>query len=96
MKRPEKITFDEMRSAGVRGVIVYCADYTCSHSVTLNADRWGDDVRLSDIEDQFVCQACGTRGADVRPDYNWEKETRRAKTDASPQPGRIKEGPISP
>ena len=30
-----------------------------------------DDVRLSDIEPQFVCTACGKRGADVRPDFNW-------------------------
>ena len=32
-----------------------------------------DDLRLSDIEDQFVCKACGKRGADVRPDFNWNK-----------------------
>jgi hypothetical protein len=74
MKRPEKITFGEMRSAGVRGVIVYCADYNCSHSVRLNADRWSDGVRLSDIEPRFTCQACGQKGADVRPNFNWEKE----------------------
>ena len=74
MKRPEKITFGEMRSAGVRGLIVYCADYNCSHSVRLDADRWTDEMRLSDIECQFVCQACGTRGADVRPDFNWDRK----------------------
>jgi hypothetical protein len=39
-----------MRGAGVRGVLVYCADYRCSHNVALSADRWPDDVRLSDIE----------------------------------------------
>jgi len=54
MKRPEKITFGEMRAGGVRGVIVYCADYTCSHSVTLNADRWPDEVRLSDRAALYV------------------------------------------
>jgi hypothetical protein len=32
-----------------------------------------DEVRLSDIEPQFVCNACGRRGADVRPDFNWAK-----------------------
>jgi len=26
--RPQKITFSEMREMGVRGIIVYCADYT--------------------------------------------------------------------
>lgn len=76
MKRPEKITFGEMRLIGVRGLIVYCSDYTCSHSVHLNADRWSDDLRLSDIESRFTCQSCGIRGADVGPDFNWEKEQR--------------------
>jgi hypothetical protein len=67
--RPQKITFGEMREMGVRGVLVYCADYTCSHSVTMDAGAWPDDLRLSDIEDRFVCQRCGRRGADVRPDF---------------------------
>ena len=31
-------------------------------------DRWPDDIRLSDIEDRFICTACGKRGADVRGD----------------------------
>jgi len=30
-------------------------------------------MRRSDIEDRFVCRACGKRGADVRPDFNWNK-----------------------
>ena len=47
--RPQKITFGDMREMGVRGVLVYCADYRCSHSVALSADRWPDEVRLSDI-----------------------------------------------
>ncbi|MGY8677115.1 hypothetical protein Q2941_04785 [Bradyrhizobium sp. UFLA05-153] len=71
--RPVKITFGEMREMGVHGVLVYCADYRCSHLVTLIADRWADHVRLSDIEPRFVCQKCGRHGADVRPDFNWNK-----------------------
>jgi hypothetical protein len=59
--RPKKITFGDMREMGVRGVLIYCADYRCSHSVTISADRWPDKVRLSDIEPRFVC---GRRGAD--------------------------------
>ena len=39
----QKITFGEMREMGVRGVLVYCADYHCSHSVALSADRWPDE-----------------------------------------------------
>jgi hypothetical protein len=51
----------------------YCADYRCSHSIAVSADRWPDDLRLSDIEPHFICGACGKRGADVRPDFNWSK-----------------------
>ncbi|MBR0939335.1 hypothetical protein JQ586_39045 [Bradyrhizobium jicamae] len=70
MTCPQKITFGDMRSMGVRGVLVYCADYQCSHSMAVMADRWGD-LRLSDIEPRLVCSACGNRGADVRPNFNW-------------------------
>ena len=70
--RPQKITFGQMRSSGVRGVLVYCSDYKCSHSIAISADQWADDIRLSDIEPRFICSACGKRGADVRPDFNWQ------------------------
>ncbi|MEH2508579.1 hypothetical protein V1290_007390 [Bradyrhizobium sp. AZCC 1578] len=68
--RPQKINFGEMRESGVFGVVIFCGDYRCSHSTALKADRWPDHVRLSDIEPQFVCKACGKRGADVRPDFH--------------------------
>jgi hypothetical protein len=67
--RPQKITLGEMRTSVVRGLLIYCADYKCSHGKAISGDRWSDDVRLSDIEPRFVCQACGQRGADVRPDF---------------------------
>ena len=74
--RPQKITFGEMRDdMGVRGVLIYCADYHCSHCVAVNAGHWANDLRLSDIEPRFVCKACGKRGAEVRPDFNWNKST---------------------
>ena len=50
-----------MRSSGVRGLLVYCADYRCSHSIKISGDRWSDDIRLSDLEPKFTCQACGRR-----------------------------------
>jgi hypothetical protein len=78
VSRQQKITFREMRASGVRGLLIYCSDFRCSHSTTLSADRWPDDVRLSDLELLFVCQACGARGADVRPNFDWEAEARRA------------------
>ena len=62
LTRQQKITFGEMRASGVRGLLIYCSDFRCSHSTTLSADRWPDDVRLSDLELLFVCQACGERG----------------------------------
>jgi hypothetical protein len=57
----------EMRESGVRDVLIYCRDHRCSHHVETNADGWPDDVRLSDIEPNFICTACGKRGAEVRP-----------------------------
>jgi hypothetical protein len=42
--------------------------------MAISADRWPDHIRLSDIEPRFTYQACGRKGADVRPDFNWEKE----------------------
>jgi hypothetical protein len=71
--RPQKITFAEMRDMGVRGLLVYCADYRCSHSIAISADPWPDDPRLSDIEPRFVRRACGHHRADVRPDFNWNR-----------------------
>ena len=61
-----KITFGEMRAMGLCGVLVYCH---CGHHVALDAERWPDNMRLSDLEPRFVCQGCGSRGADVRPDF---------------------------
>jgi hypothetical protein len=69
MNRPQKITFGDMRESGVRGVLIYCSDYRCSHHIAISADQWAGDVRLSDIEPRFVCSACGKRGADIRPDF---------------------------
>jgi hypothetical protein len=54
----QKITF-EMRASGVREVLVYCRDHRCSHHVEISADHWSN-------EPDFVCTACGKRGAEVR------------------------------
>ena len=73
-ERSQKITFAEMREMGVRGLLIYCADYRCSHSIAISGDAWPDDARLSDIEERFTCRVCGKRGADVRPDFNWSRK----------------------
>ena len=78
MAREQKITLREMRASGVRGLLIYCSDYRCSHSTTMSADRWPDDVRLSDAEPLFTCQTCGKTGADVRPNFDWDKKPARA------------------
>jgi hypothetical protein len=62
------------RNTRKRGLLIYCADYRCSHSVAVMADRWADDVRLLGIEDRFICTARGKRGADVRQDFNWDRK----------------------
>jgi hypothetical protein len=74
-----------MRDMGVRGILIYCADYRCSHSMAISADRWPDDVRLSDIEARFSCGVCGKRGADVRPNFT--------RTQSRSVRGAIGEGP---
>ena len=47
--------------------------YRCSHSIAISGDAWPNDVRLSELEPRFICGACGHRGADVRPDFNWNR-----------------------
>ena len=36
--RQTKISFGEMRDMGVRGLLVYCADYRCSHSTAISGE----------------------------------------------------------
>lgn len=72
----QKITLAEMRAGGARGLLVYCADYRCGHHIKISPEtvaQWADDIRLSDLEPKFVCQKCGHRGADVRPDFDRPK-----------------------
>jgi hypothetical protein len=45
--RQERITFADMCAAGVPGILVYCSDYKCSHSIALMADRWPVDARAA-------------------------------------------------
>jgi hypothetical protein len=66
----QKITFADMRDMGMRG----CSDCKCSHLISMSGDRWPNDMRLSDLEPRFICTACGKRGADVRSDFDWDKD----------------------
>src|SRR5260370_10242181 len=56
----------------VRGLLVYCADSKCAHAVRITANRSPAHIRLDDLEPLFTCQACGRRGADLRPDFDWD------------------------
>jgi hypothetical protein len=58
LTRQQKITFAEMRAAGVRGLLICCSDYRCSHWTRINADQRAHGVQLSDFEPGFVCTAC--------------------------------------
>jgi hypothetical protein len=49
-----------MRAGGVRGLLIYCSDYSCSHWTAIRGDRWPDGVGLSDIEPQFVCRVAAS------------------------------------
>ena len=72
-RRPlQKITFGALRVYGVRGVLIYCADYHCSRLTAISA-MGVDDLRLSDIEDPFTssparapCRCCGSQEPDSR------------------------------
>jgi len=59
LTRPQKITLADMREMGVRGNLIYCSDYHCSHSIAIGADQWPDDVRLSDLESRVRRRSAG-------------------------------------
>ncbi|MGY4570538.1 uncharacterized protein (UPF0264 family) [Bradyrhizobium sp. USDA 3256] len=63
---PTKITFGEMRETGATRIIVFCKDYRCSHNVQMDAARWPDEMRISDVEPRFICTVCGKRGSNIR------------------------------
>ena len=67
MPRDRKIIIGEMRESGSARLIVYCGDYRCAHSITMDPDLWPGNLRPSDLEDLFVCAVCGHRGADGQP-----------------------------
>ena len=78
-------------------VLIYCADYKCRHNVKLapaEVDQWPDELRLSD-EPRFVCQVCGRRGADVRPDFHWNKPPPASWSNSPPASSRRWPGRIS-
>lgn len=53
--------------SGPSRLLVYCGAHKCSHSVLIDANRWPDSLRLSDLESLLYGKVCGHRGADLRP-----------------------------
>jgi len=51
--RPQKITFAEMRESGVRGLLVYCTDYRCSHSLELGIEVVETADAVGQVMDKF-------------------------------------------
>ena len=64
------MTLGNMRSNGVRSLIVWCSNVTCRHEAIVNVDGLGDDVFVPSLGPRMYCQRCGQRGADVRPNWN--------------------------
>jgi len=64
------MTFDNMRTNGVRDLRVYCGGRFCHHQAIINTDDFGDDSFIVDIDRRFVCTVCGAIGGDVRPDWS--------------------------
>jgi hypothetical protein len=65
----DPMTLGNMRELGVRGLAVYCLNPNCLHQTVISADDYADDVAVPWFGQQMVCTACGTIGADARP--NW-------------------------
>jgi hypothetical protein len=70
MKSPQPTTIGDLRASGLRGLLICCGDDCCEYSISIDADRWSDGTRLSDLEDKFTCPVCGARGANVRADFD--------------------------
>jgi hypothetical protein len=62
--RQKKITLGEMRSSGVRGLLMYCADYRCAHAVRISGDRWPDHFGCL-ISSRCSCARRAAEGAPI-------------------------------
>jgi hypothetical protein len=82
--RPTKITLADMRDMGVRGLLIYCSDYKCSHSIAISADKWPEEVRLSDLETRFVSSEATSRAAQDGARRVLASNRHKEKTLASP------------
>ena len=56
-----KIALGDLRSTGVRDLLVFCQDYRRSHVSSLRLTTSTDGRMRSGYEPRFVCTACGMR-----------------------------------
>jgi hypothetical protein len=67
------MTLGNMRSLGVRGLLVTCEK--CRHEARVDVDRFADDVTVPSFARRMVCSKCGSTLIDVRP--NWKEQPAR-------------------
>ena len=59
-----------MRENGVRSLRVTCLK--CGVACVMNVDGYDDSLTVPSFGPRMICQACGAKGADVRP--NWVEQ----------------------
>jgi hypothetical protein len=75
--RPTKITFGEMREMGIRGLLVDCADYRCSHTQLRSAVMPGPPLLFSAIGCNRMQEE--NSGAQKNKDYHRTQSHRRTR-----------------
>jgi hypothetical protein len=78
VNRLQKIALGEMREMGVCGLLVYYSDYKCSHSERSALIDGPIRSGYPTSRGASPAKACGTKGADLRPNFHWEREAREA------------------
>jgi hypothetical protein len=48
---------------------LYCHGRQCWHQVVLDVSAYPGDVLVQSFQGRVVCSRCGSRNADVRPDW---------------------------
>ena len=60
-----------MREMGVRSLLVSCR--SCHVARVVNMDTHDGALTVPSFGPRMVCQACGAKGADVRPNWSEQK-----------------------
>jgi hypothetical protein len=65
--RPKKVPGHRRRKQ--TNLLIYCGAVTCNHSIEMNADYLPDDLPIRSLDRRMVCERCGHRDANGRPDW---------------------------